>query len=533
MKATSTSFKTAIWTWISSEYSHIYPPANLSRSIRFFHPDIEHIVYSDNECNNIIKQFPWSTPFKYPLFSLMALERCDATIHIDGDSLVVGKLDEMIALTKEFDFVGVRNNNCLNLAGCDRGITIYHPHRKANIPIQEFINAGAFGCSSKDFLIAWHQLNLQCAQAPRLGFADENDTLNIIFHSGLFKVAIVDPLGSDLSYGISNMWGDNKWEDQDPWESWKSIYNQDGKLYIDEQGQHRPTRISILHQACGGLALQETKEKGFRNWLLEKTSPAAGSLIRKITDSIYLRRHDGIDCNMFKCGPFRDAWDNPSTCLREQCTRLDNGVYDLLGKLQIGMSEGRALVLNSAYGLFAFSGNNLFKEVLLVNKTLEYTSILTCTSDYLECTHITCFTSLLNQEIPSDNVALRYWSKKIEELADAELTGEKICEGNQGPGDLLKALMKRPAGRDDLLLIDDPSIPITCIEFLLGLRSHVGQFEYIFISHNSLVSSYGFKIDDSSCSTKIMAKLEEWGYKAVMKTKSKGSLYRHDLNTNS
>ena len=48
----------------------------------------------------------------------------DMVIHLDGDAVVTGPLDEMINSTAEI--IGVRNNNSLNQAGAHDGITIRH-----------------------------------------------------------------------------------------------------------------------------------------------------------------------------------------------------------------------------------------------------------------------------------------------------------------------------------------------------------------------------------------------------------------------
>lgn len=517
----------SVWTWTSSEYAQFYPPNVLSRSIHYFHPDLDHLVFSDRESNEILSKWPWATKFRYPLFSLMALEQYEATIHLDGDSLVVGSLDEMIALTREFDFVGVRNNNALNLAGCDQGITIYHPLRQAKIPVQEYINAGAFGCSSREFLLAWHALNIQCAKSPRVGFADENDTLNLIFHSGQFKVAIVDSLGSGVSYGISNMWGENQWTNLNPWESWKKLYVSGDKIMIDEPGQPQSTRVAILHQACGGLALQQTKEEGFIGWLTKRVSTSAATMISRLIEDVTFSQQDATAVNMLRNKSFRSKWDDPAECLKAQYMRLTNGDDELLRASGLNGQQSRCIIINSRSGLLPLKCSQFFSNVISVESSSECQKFINEVAMHIEAPNVSSHQYILEREPINCKYQIKHESDDYQNDAISKTQADRevmirstwdIIFGDPALG---------PAFEDNLLLVDDPSISPSEIAACLSASARIGTFRYILLNTNNVEESYRTRVDPTYNRKKLIRLLSNYGYIIAAISQSKSILLIH------
>ena len=270
--------KVAISTWCTDDYVDLIGLDKLHNSIKYFHPEIDHVIVDSKMTKEIEKEIPWMKNIWMMAPSCLPLaDDYDMVIHLDGDAVVTGPLDEMINSTAEI--IGVRNNNSLNQAGAHDGITIRHmaPFGDgSDIPLQGFINAGMIAAQGRDFWEDWHDVNSQVADVTNKGYynpgwGDENDTLNQIFHSDKYTSEVIDPIGSGVSYGLSNVWGtgDNHWE------SWSQIYVKDDRLYLNDmikEGWNRvpgdPMCIKVLHQAGGSIAAELNRSAGgFRNWM--------------------------------------------------------------------------------------------------------------------------------------------------------------------------------------------------------------------------------------------------------------------------
>ena len=273
--------KIAISTWCTDDYVDLLGLDKLQNSIKYFHPDVDHVII-DSKMTDIINQvFPWMKPIwmMAPTCSPLA-KNYDMVVHLDADAVVVGPMDELFE--SDADIIGVRNNNSLDQAGAHGGITIPHHHPFGDgspIPLQGFINAGLIAANNSEFWDVWHDINSQVAATKGYGWGDENDTLNHIFHWDKFTSEVIDPIGSGVSYDLSNIWGtgDNHWE------SWSQIYVKDDRLYLDDPKTGEPMCIKVLHQAGGSIAGELNKAAGgFRNWLSSVVSPEVDEYIKEV-----------------------------------------------------------------------------------------------------------------------------------------------------------------------------------------------------------------------------------------------------------
>ena len=152
--------------------------------------------------------------------------------------------------------------------------------------VQKFINAGLIASNNKQFWHEWHELN---REAKRIkdevnpyahGIGDEQDTLNQIFHSGKYTTKIIDAMGTNVSYGLCNTWGENN----NHWESWAQIYVKDDALYLDDPKTGDPMCIKVMHQAGGSAAAKLNKEHGgLREWMKTVIAEEPLQYIHKVT----------------------------------------------------------------------------------------------------------------------------------------------------------------------------------------------------------------------------------------------------------
>lgn len=279
--------KIAVTTWVTDDYVDYIGLNELKRSFKHFHPDVDFFVFDTKMTNEAKEKDPWlNNVWMMPPSCLPFVEDYDMVVHIDGDCVVTGPMTELFE--SEEDIIGVRNNNSLGKASCHTGITIMHipPYGDGQyIPVQNFINAGLIASNNKQFWYEWHDLNMQAKRFKdevnpyAHGIGDEQDTLNQIFHSDRYTSKIIDAMGTGLSYGLCNTWGENS-----HWESWSQIYLKDEALYLDDPKTGDPMCIKVMHQAGGSLAADLNKKHGgLREWMKTVIAEEPLQYIHKIT----------------------------------------------------------------------------------------------------------------------------------------------------------------------------------------------------------------------------------------------------------
>jgi hypothetical protein len=231
--------KTCFVTHVSDDWYDSVGASKLVASARYFHPEIPFFVYGTQEINQLFQIHPnvnWNT--LQPFTTLPAFENeegivFDMVVHFDADSMIVGKLDELLSEDNlKYDVIGVRNNNDFDKAGKDGAIT------QERIPIQEYINAGLVGCTSKKFLQTWTIKNI--SEGNNQPF-QEQSVLNSIIGEYNYKLKILDPKESNVHYGISGLFGTNT-----HWDSWKEISLNGNKELI-----LRNKFVKVLHHVGG------------------------------------------------------------------------------------------------------------------------------------------------------------------------------------------------------------------------------------------------------------------------------------------
>lgn len=222
--------KIAFCTNISEEYYHSMGCDKLVKSAKYFHPDIPfHLL----DTQGLMAKYdaPMGILMAYALHDVFG--QYDAVIRFDADSILVGKLDELIeALEDGFDIIGVRNNNDYNKAGKDNPIV------QPGAGTEHYLNAGLVATTSRDFVAEWIS---DCRKYASMLPFGEQTVLNAL--SPKYKTFIVDQAHARCYYGISALSGEDT-----HWDSWKNIWvSNKGELFLSHK------EVKVLHHGGGSF----------------------------------------------------------------------------------------------------------------------------------------------------------------------------------------------------------------------------------------------------------------------------------------
>ena len=245
-------------TWITDNHKDSLGIQELTNQLKHFHPDIPHIIYGDKEMAEDMGKYPWMRlGAMYPISAMKYVDDYDLIIHIDGDTTIVGPLDEVIK--GDYDVASVRNNHFGGGAGKDGVITIN------DIPWDKFINVGLTAIrvdkpNGRKFLEEWLE---GCHKGVVGGnWDDENNEFNRYFFNEEYDYKILDDVGSGVSYGLTNVFGTHT-----HWDSWRGMYLKDGEV-CQKNPLGEEVKVKVLHMAGGPFAKKAVfGGKTMRDWL--------------------------------------------------------------------------------------------------------------------------------------------------------------------------------------------------------------------------------------------------------------------------
>lgn len=223
--------RVAFCTHVSDNWYYSVGAHKLVKSAQYFHPEIDFYCFGDKQLSELFEIHPhvnWNTV--HPFVSAQLIDDYDMVVHFDADSMIVGKLNELLDESNlQYDIIGVRNNNDFNRAGKDAYIT--NPGQDP----QTYLNAGLVAVTNGEVLVEWMEQNIQYGnQMP----FQEQTILNYI--STTRSTKIIDSVDSKVYYGISNLYGV-----ETHWDSWKSIQVVDDQLTLNGK------IVKVLHHGGG------------------------------------------------------------------------------------------------------------------------------------------------------------------------------------------------------------------------------------------------------------------------------------------
>jgi hypothetical protein len=279
------SKKILITTWCTDDYADFLGVNKLINSIKYFHPEVDCIIFNTEMSNQVYGKYSWIEPKKNkwmtPPSCIPFIENYDMVIHMDADSTITGPMDELF--NSNADIISSRCYNSFNLAQAWSPTQLPHHPPFGNgdiIPTQKYVCGGLLASNNKEFWYHWHDVNHYFSDKPEQCL-DEQCVLNLIFHSNKYTSEIVDPIGSNLSYGINNGWG----PEYDPWQSWKQMYIKDNQLYLNDPVTNDIMHIKVLHQAGGALAHKLNRYfGGMRNWMTHILPREVNEYLNEVTN---------------------------------------------------------------------------------------------------------------------------------------------------------------------------------------------------------------------------------------------------------
>ena len=155
--------KTCFFTIVSDNY---YYPAGchiLVNSFRRFHPDIPLVVFRDDVINKVFTETGINFYMAKPTFAKLLVGKYDRIINIDCDTVICGRLSEV--LDTDWEVGGVWNYNKYENASFE------------NIKEDMYVQAGMVGSTNPELWDIWETANKEAMKYMR----QENDILNKVW----------------------------------------------------------------------------------------------------------------------------------------------------------------------------------------------------------------------------------------------------------------------------------------------------------------------------------------------------------------
>jgi len=223
--------KIVFFTFVSDNYFYKVGTPILINSFKRFHPDIDLVVFRQGIIDQVFKNNNINFFNAKPTFAKLLTPHYDLVVNIDADSIVLARLDEVLA--NDYEAGSVWNYND------------YENTSVENVDEKMFLNAGLVASRNKEFWDIWEEENkrawgYKCA---------ENDILNLIWYN--------DPVVKKMKRKI--------FDKEKNYLGCKSLNREKEFVIEDAKVMCRKEQVKIYHHAKGGGALPKLqfKEMGF------------------------------------------------------------------------------------------------------------------------------------------------------------------------------------------------------------------------------------------------------------------------------
>ena len=159
--------KICFYTFVSDDYYEGVGTPILINSFKKFHPDIELIVFRQDTIKEVFKKTSANFENAKPSFAKLLTDTYDLVVSIDADTIVTGRLDEILKDDYEVGSVVSLNAFCASSV--------------ENVTKEMYIQAGIVASRNRRFWDIWEEAN----KGAMKYFFKEQDVLNLLWYNDL------------------------------------------------------------------------------------------------------------------------------------------------------------------------------------------------------------------------------------------------------------------------------------------------------------------------------------------------------------
>lgn len=158
--------KTVFFTIVSDDYYYPSGTPQFINSFKIFHPDIDLVVFRQDIIDKVFAEKKGLNFYNAkPTFAKLLTPHFDLVVNIDADSIVLGRLTEI--LKGDYEVGGVMNLNDYENRSID------------NVNEKMFLNAGLIASTNKKFWDIWEKANEDAMKYV----CKENDVMNLVIYN--------------------------------------------------------------------------------------------------------------------------------------------------------------------------------------------------------------------------------------------------------------------------------------------------------------------------------------------------------------
>lgn len=246
--------KTCFFTLASDAYYYPVGTHILVNSFKRFHPDIDLIVFRQEDIDRVFARENINFYMAKPTFAKLLTDKYNRVINIDADTIILDRLTEV--LDTDWEVGGVWNYNDYENSSFD------------NITEEMYVQAGMVGSTVKKFWDIWEEANKEAMNYLR----QENDVLNNIWYND----------------ERLNKYNKKIWDKDRNYLGCKSL-GREPEFYMDgKKVMCRGEQVKAYHHAKGGTALPKLQfeEMGFTQEVINYMKYVSGRGVTEIYSSL-------------------------------------------------------------------------------------------------------------------------------------------------------------------------------------------------------------------------------------------------------
>lgn len=187
--------KTAFFTYITDDYIKNIDVDSFTKSFKYFHPDIDLIIFNNQIIQKLVKEKPWlSVTNCKASFAKLIYNDYDLVVNVDSDFYFFDRCHEL--LEANYDVAACANYNIEQNVSI-RQQTIDH-YNIPEVTEVNYVQGGLIASTSKEF---WDDYEIYSKDLSHRMPIFENDVLNVLWYSGKYKTKILD---GDYDYRSDN-----------------------------------------------------------------------------------------------------------------------------------------------------------------------------------------------------------------------------------------------------------------------------------------------------------------------------------------